>query len=184
VEQRADPATAAWIALRGTVIVMPVLALALVNPSLYMAAIMKTVTLGQQATHTTAREAGKELVGSTLTGALLGAAVWLGLSLWPSLWMLVLWLMAAALWCGSAIFGARRTGMAPSFWINALLTALILLGPAIEDSASGKSVLQASVVRTCLFVAVALYAWATVWALEQWRASPRLLSSIATREVA
>jgi hypothetical protein len=168
-----DKPTAAWIALRGTLIVMPVFVLALTNPSLYIAAIMKTVTLGQQASHTTARNAGRELVGSTLTGALLAAIVWLGLSLWPSLWMLTLWLMAAALWCASAMLGLRRTSMPPSFWVNTLVTALILLGPAIEDSASGKSVLQAAVVRTCLFVAVAVYAWATVWALEHWRLARR-----------
>ena len=162
---------AAWIALRGTAIVMPVFVLALTNPSLYLAAIMKTVTLGQQAGETTARSAGKELVGSTLMGALVGACVWLGLSLLPNLWMLALWLMAAALWCGSAMFGARRSSFRPSFWSNALITALILLGPAIEDSANGKSVLQASAVRTSLYVAVAAYAWATVWALERWRES-------------
>ena len=163
--------TAAWIALRATVIVMPVFVLALTNPSLYIAAIMKTVTLGQQAGETNARSAGKELVGSTLMGALVGACVWIGLSVLANLWMLVLWLMAAALWCGTAMFGARRSAFRPSFWGNALITALILLGPAIEDSANGKSVVQASAVRTSLFVAVALYAWATVWVLERWRES-------------
>lgn len=168
-----DGPTAAWIALRGTLIVMPVFLLALTNPALYVAAIMKTVTLGQQASHTTARSAGRELVGSTAMGAVVAAIVWLGLSLWPSLWMLTLWLMAAALWCASGIYRLRRTAMPPSFWANTLVTALILLGPAIEDSASGKSVLQAAVVRTCLFVAVAVYAWATVWALEQWRSARR-----------
>ena len=160
---------AAWIALRAMAIVMPVFVLALTNPSLYFAAIMKTVTLGQQAGETTTRSAGREMIGSTLMGTLVGACVWLGLSLLPNLWMLTLWLMAGALWCGSAMFGARRTGFRPSFWSNALITALILVGPAIEDSANGKSVLQASAVRTSLFVAVAAYAWATVWALERWR---------------
>ncbi len=164
-------ATAAWVALRATVIVMPVFVLALTNPSLYLAAIMKTVTLGQQAGETNARAAGKELVGSTLMGALVGACVWVGLSLLASLWMLALWLMAAALWCGSAMFGTRRTALRPSFWSNALVTALILLGPAIEDSANGKSVVQASLVRTSLFVGVAVYAWVTVWAMERWRNS-------------
>ncbi len=48
---------------------------------------------------------------------------------------------------------------------------LILLGPAIEDTAIGKDVYAASAVRVTLFVGVALYAWATVWALERWRAS-------------
>ena len=160
---------AAWIALRAMAIVMPVFVLALTNPSLYFAAIMKTVTLGQQAGETTTRSAGREMIGSTLMGTLVGACVWLGLSLLPNLWMLTLWLMAGALWCGSAMFGARRTGFRPSFWSNALITALILVGPAIEDSANGKSVLQASAVRTSLFVAVAAYAWATVWALERLR---------------
>ena len=40
---------ARWIALRAVLIVMPVFVLALTNPSLYLAAIMKTVALGQQA---------------------------------------------------------------------------------------------------------------------------------------
>jgi Protein of unknown function (DUF2955) len=170
--------TAGWIALRATVIVMPVFVLALTNPSFYIAAIMKTVALSQQAGEVEARFAGGELVGSTLVGALVAAVVWLGLSLHPNLWMLALWMMGAALWTGSGIFGTRSTSFRPSFWSNALITMLILLGPAIEDSASGKSVLEASAVRTTLLVAVALYAWGTVWALERWRNSrqPGLLS--------
>jgi len=145
--------------------------LALVNPSFYFAAIMKTVTLSQQAGVVNARSAGGELVGSTLMGALIAAIVWLGLSLHPSLWMWTLWMMGAALWAGSGIFGTRPTSFRPSFWSNALITMLILLGPAIEDSANGKGVFEASAVRTALFVAVALYAWGTVWILERWRNS-------------
>jgi hypothetical protein len=103
-------------------------------------------------------------------GALVGACVWLGLSLLANLWMLSLWMMAAAWWTGSAMFGARPSRFRPGFWSNSLVTALILLGPAIEDSASGKSVLEASVVRIGLFVGVAVYAWATVWTLERLRA--------------
>ena len=134
-----------------------------------MAAILKSVALGQQAGETDARSAGREMVGSTLMGAWIAALVWLGLSLWPVLWMLMLWLMAAALWAGAGIFGTRRTAFRPSFWSNALVTTLILLGPAIEDSASGKGVFEASAVRVALFVGVALYAWGTVWMLERWR---------------
>ena len=153
---------------------MPVFVLALTNPSFYLAAIMKTVALGQQAGETDARSGGRELVGSTLMGALLAIAVWQGLSLWPSLWMLVLWTMAAALWVGSAMTGARPTRFRPSFWSNALITALILLGPAIEDSASGKSVFEGTLMRTLLFVGVAFYAWGTILLLERWRAARTL----------
>jgi hypothetical protein len=169
----ASPEAARWIALRSTAIVMPVFVLALTDPSFYVAAIMKTVALSQQAGEVDARFAGSELIGSTLMGALIAAIVWLGLSLHPSLWMLALWVMAAALWTGSGIFRTRSTSLRPSFWSNALITMLILLGPAIEDSAIGKSVFEASAVRTGLFVAVALYAWGTVWVLERWCRSRR-----------
>lgn len=45
--------------------------------------------------------------------------------------------------------------------------------------ASGKSVLEGSIVRTGLFIGVALYAWVTVWALERWRAGgPRTVCAV------
>ena len=56
--------------------------------------------------------------------------------------MLMLWMMAAALWAGAACSASRPRRCRPSFWSNALITMLILLGPAIEDSAIGKSVLE------------------------------------------
>jgi hypothetical protein len=162
--------TASRKALQATVVVLPVFVLALTNPALYFAAVLKTVTLGQQASSTNARTAGHELVGSTLMGAWMAALVWFGLSLRPNLWMLMLWTVAAALWAGAKLFGIRPTSASPSFWSNALVTMLILLGPAIEDAAVGKDVYKASLTRVSLFIAVALYGWATVWALERWRA--------------
>jgi hypothetical protein len=80
-------------------------------------------------------------------------------------------MMAAALWAGARLFGVKATSSPASYWRNALVTMLILLGPAIEDSAAGKDVFTASAMRVALFVGLALYAWATVWALERWRAS-------------
>lgn len=172
----AAPATvsseaASWRALQATLVIMPVFVLALTNPAFYLAAIMKTAMLGQQADATNARSAGRELVGSTLMGAWMATLVWLGLSLRPNLWMLMLWLVAAALWAGVRLFRVKPTSFPPSFWLNALVTMLILLGPAIEDAAVGKDVYRASATRVALFVGVALYAWATVWVLERWRAS-------------
>jgi hypothetical protein len=154
------------MALRATLVVLPVFVLALTNPAFYLAAIMKAVTLGQQASAAGARSAGRELVGSTLTGAWMAALLWCGLALRPNLWMLVLWMMAAAIWAGMRMFGVKSTPWPPSFWLNALVTMLILLGPAIEDSANGKDVLTASAMRVALFIGVALYAWATMWILE------------------
>ena len=104
-----SPETASWSALQATLVVMPVFVLALTNPAFYLAAIMKTVTLGQQAGATNAQSAGRELVGSTLMGAWMAALVWFGLTLRPNLWMLILWMVAAALWAGARLFGVRPT---------------------------------------------------------------------------
>ena len=165
-----SPEAAHRAALQATLVIMPVFVLALTNPAIYLPALMKSGALGQQAGSTGAGSAGRELVGSTLMGALMAAAVWFGLSLWPNLWMLMLWMMAVAFWTGSRLFRVQATRWPPSFWSNALVTMLILLGPAIEDSVVGKDVYSASIVRIALFIAVAFYAWATVWVLERWRA--------------
>ena len=166
-----DRETASWIALRGMLVVLPAFVLALTDPSSYMATIMKSAQLGQQAGSTDTRKAGVELVGSTLAAAGIALVVWVGLSLWANLWMLVLWMTGAALWVGARLYRVVPTVFPPAFWNNALVTTLILVGPAIEDSANGTAVLQASAVRVALFVGVSLYAWAMVWALERWRAA-------------
>ena len=118
--QRSAPRreSASWTALRAVVVVMPVFVLALTNPSFYVAAIMKSVALGQQAGSTSARSAGRELLGSTLMGAVIAGCLWFGLSLRPNLWMLMLWMAAAALWAGDA-------AVPDPAW----LLAAIVLGP-------------------------------------------------------
>jgi hypothetical protein len=163
--------TARWAALQATLVVMPVFVIALTNPALYLAAIMKTAGLGQQAGVTNAASAGRELVGSTLMGAAIAAVVWMGLSLWPVLWMLILWVVAATIWGAVRLVRIKANPWPPSFWVNALMTMWILLGPAIEDASVGKDVVSASATRVLLFVAASLYAWTMVWALERWRAS-------------
>jgi hypothetical protein len=165
-----DRDSARWIALRGTLIVMPVFVLALTDPVVLPGGDHEdggTRPAGRRNPCPHGRARADRI---DVDGGADGPGRVARLVLWPSLWMLVLWLMAAALWAGSALFAARPTRWRPSFWSNALITALILFGPAIEDSASGKSVLEGGVMRVSLFIGVALYAWATVWALERWRA--------------
>jgi len=163
--------TARWQALQATVVIVPVFVVALTNHAQYLAMIMKASMLGQQANATDAHTAGRELVGSTLAGAVMAVVVWFGLLMLPNLWMLTLWVVAASLWTGVRMFGIKATSFAPSFWLNALMTMLIVLGPAIEDAAVGKDPYAASATRVTLFIVVSLYGWATVWALERWRAS-------------
>lgn len=156
------------LALRAVAIVLPVWLLALGNPAFYIPAVMKTVALAQQSTSLNARQAGQELVLSTLAGALLAFALWMGLSLWPSLLMLVLMLSLMTLWLARRLIRLVAGRFPPSFWSNAWITALILFGPAIEDSATGKDVWLAAAMRCGLYLVVAGYGWLCILLLEQW----------------
>ncbi|MFM5063632.1 hypothetical protein ACEUA9_00280 [Aeromonas caviae] len=156
------------LALRAVAMVLPMWLLALGNPAFYIPAVMKTVTLAQQSTSLNARQAGQELVLSTLMGALLAFALWLGLSLWPSLLMLVLILALMTLWLARRLVRLVAGRFPPSFWSNAWITALILFGPAIEDSSTGKDVWLAAAMRCGLYLVVAGYGWLCILLLEQW----------------
>ncbi|RKR52922.1 hypothetical protein C7387_4054 [Yokenella regensburgei] len=159
-----------YLAGRAVLIVLPVWFLALSNPAFYIPAVMKTVMLAQQTNTLSAKQSGLELVLSTLMGALLALVLWCGLSLWPSLLMLVLWLALMSLWVARRLLKLPPSRFPPSFWSNAWITALILFGPAIQDSASGKDVWTAAAMRAALYVAVALYGWACVALLAKYRA--------------
>ncbi|QYJ79144.1 DUF2955 domain-containing protein [Shewanella acanthi] len=155
------------LALRATVIVLPIWFLALNDPAFYIPAVMKTVMLAQQSTLLNAKEAGRELVLSTLVGALLAFALWMGLSIWPSLLMLVLMLTLMTLWLTQRMLQLVPTRFPASFWSNSWITALILFGPAIADSANGKDVWLAASMRCSLYLAIAGYGWLCFKILEQ-----------------
>ena len=167
----ASPEAAHRIALQAWVVVMPVFLLAIINPAMYLQCVMKTVGLGHQAGGTNARTAARELVGSTLVGAVLAMVVWGGLTLRPNLWMFALWTAAVSLWVGVRLFRIKATPFPPSYWLNVLMTLFFVLGPAIADSANGADVYVAAAMRVGLFVLIALYASTMVWVFEQWRAS-------------
>jgi hypothetical protein len=167
----APPAVAAagpaWVALRTALIVLPPFLIALTNPASYLPLIMKSLVLGKQGSEVSVRTAGRELLGSTLLGGCAAIVFWFALKLHPTLWMFAWWMAFFGLGFAAKLFGVWRTRWPPSFWINACVTMLILLGPAVEDTTSGKDVKQAFATRMALFVAVTLYAWAAVFVLER-----------------
>jgi hypothetical protein len=158
-----------WIALRTALIVLPPFLLALANPANYLPLIMKSIVLGQQGSEVNARTAGRELLGSTFLGGCFAILFWFALGLYPNLWMFSWWMLLFGLFFACKLYGVIATRFPPSFWQNACVTMLILIGPAVEDAAIGKDVLDAFVTRMSLFVAVTLYAWFTVHVLERWR---------------
>ena len=166
---------APWIALRTMLIVLPPVLMAFTNPSMYMAVIMKAVLLGQQGSMVGARAAGRELLGSTFLAGVFAMAIWFALQPWPVLWMFFLLMLLFGMYLGAKLYGPIPTRFPASFWINTGVTMLILLGPAVEDLGSG-DVRSAFVQRFFLFVAVTLYAWGAIVALERlrsWRTARR-----------
>ena len=152
-------------------IVLPPVLLAFTNPALYMPLIMKAVLLGQQGSVVSARTAGQDLLGSTFLAGVFAILFWFALKLCPNLWMFFLWmLLSGIVFRRQAVFGVFRSRRTPSFWQNVVVNLLILLGPAVEDSATGNDVFQAFAVRFSLFVVVTLYAWGAIIALEWLRA--------------
>ncbi|VVQ24198.1 DUF2955 domain-containing protein [Pseudomonas fluorescens] len=157
------------LALRTTLIVLPTFLLALIDPASYLPIILKAVSLGQQSSTATARNAGRELVGSTLFGGLLAILFWCALSLFVHLWMFFLWMLLFALVLARKLYALSPTRFSPGFWLNSLITMIILLGQSVQDSAAGKDVYTAFAVRMGLFIVVTLYACLMVNLLSQRR---------------
>lgn len=160
----------AWIAGRTTLIVYPVFILGLINPSLFLSTVMKAVSLGQQSSGVAARDAGRELLGSTFMGGCFAILFWFGLKIQPNLLLFFLWMTLFTGFVAAKLYRIVPTKFPPTFWSNVLITMLILVGPAVDDSASGKDPYRAFAVRITLFVAVTLYAWGAVFVLEHLRA--------------
>jgi hypothetical protein len=169
-----------WIALRATLIVLPPFLLCLTNPSMYMPIIMKSVLLGQQGSIVSARTAGRELLGSTFLGGCFAVLFWFALKIHPNLWMFFLWMLLFGVYFSCKLYQLLASRFTRSFWQNVAVTMLILLGPAVLDSASGKDVYKAFAVRMGLFIAVTLYAWLAVYILEQLRTHRLNWSSLSS----
>ncbi|APV42590.1 hypothetical protein PFAS1_25980 [Pseudomonas frederiksbergensis] len=163
------PAEVSRIALRATLIVLPAFLLALIDPAGYLPIILKAVSLGQQSSTTNARNAGRELLGSTLLAGLLAILFWSALSLFVHLWMFFLWMLLFGLVLARKLYALSPTRFTPGFWLNTLITLIILLGQSVQDSAAGKDVYTAFAIRMGLFILVTLYACLMVHLLDQRR---------------
>lgn len=160
------------VALRATLIVIPAFLLALIDPASYLPIILKAVSLGQQSSTTTARNAAHELLGSTFMGGLLAVVFWCALSLFVHLWMFFLWMLLFGLLLARKLYALSPTRQTPGFWLNSLVTLIILLGQSVQDSLAGKDVYTAFAVRMGLFIALTLYACLMVYLLDQRQRNP------------
>jgi hypothetical protein len=160
------------MALRAALVVLPAFLLALSDPAGYLPIIMKSVSLGRQSCTAAARGAARELLGSTLLGGALAIVFWCALSLFVNLWMFFLWMLLFGLLAARKLYRLSPTRHPPSFWLNTLVTLIILLGQSVQDSAAGKDVYTAFAVRMALFLAVTLYACLMLQLLASPRRAP------------
>jgi len=161
-----DASETGWIALRSALIVLPPVLMAFSNPSLYLPTIMKTVLLTQQGSVVSARTAGRLLIGAIFLAGLFAILFWFALKICPNLWMFFLLMLLFGIYFAAKLYGIIASRFPPSFWQDVVINMLILLGPAVEDSATGKDVYQAFAVRFGLFIAVTLYAWVAIATLD------------------
>ena len=164
--KKPPPLQSSWLAARATMTVFPVFLLGLTDPTFYAPTIMKSVALSQQTSEINARNAGWELLGSTFLAGIFAILFWFCLKLTPNLWMFTLWTLAFITWLSAKFYGIFPSRFSPSFWKNVTLTMIILVGPAVADSANGKDPYMAFAVRMALFVGVTLYAWLALVFLE------------------
>jgi len=179
-----SPENANWIALRVALIVLPPFLIALTNPAVYLKVIMKSVLLGQQGSAVNARNAGRELLGSTFLAGVAASLFWILLKLSPTLWMFFLWMLLFMSFMAAKIFAISASRYSASFWQNVAVTMLILLGSAVQDSANGDDVYRAFAARLGLFILVTLYAWGAVFVLEAWRSKRQRQYAAAVTPVA
>lgn len=156
------PGLAARRAFRGWVVVFP---LALVflfmsaSPS-YTVVMIKAASMGQQANVQDSRALGRSLLESTLWGGLGAVVIWQVLAVWPSLVFYVLLFAMACLLFGRRIF--QGAGMHPKAneFSYALLTMLIILGPAVTTDSGNAG--AAFYTRLGLILLVGVYGTASV----------------------
>ncbi|HJR29304.1 MAG TPA: hypothetical protein VJ889_11350, partial [Pseudomonas sp.] len=105
-------------------------------------------------------------------GGMLAIVFWCALSLFVHLWMFFLWMLLFGLLLARKLYALSPTRQTPGFWLNSLVTLIILLGQSVQDSLVGKDVYTAFAVRMGLFIALTLYADLMVHLIEQRQRTP------------
>ncbi|RLA04449.1 MAG: hypothetical protein DRQ47_03355 [Gammaproteobacteria bacterium] len=172
-EKKKNASQSNWIAIRSTLIVFPAYLLLLTNPGMYMPIAMKSVMLSQQTTAVDAKSAGRELIGSTVLGGLFAVLFWSLLGIATNLWMFFLWMLLFSLFFACKIYQLLSSQYSASFWVGTATTMLIMLGPAVEDSANGKDVYAAFLHRAILLILITLYALLAIRALDYFKSKRR-----------
>ena len=166
-----DLAAARWSALRSTVIVFPIAFWFMLSgaSTSYVPVMIKVASMGQQATNEGARLAGRSLIMSTIIGGIGAIIGWNVLKVVPELSMYALLVALSALVFGARIF--RGKGMHPDAgtFSYGYLTMIVILAPAVMDTAGGSSADAAFMSRLLMFAFATLYGVAAVYVVDAFR---------------
>lgn len=144
-------------AFRSLLIVLPMVLLFLFmsgSPA-YTVVMIKVAAMGQQASTDHSRKMGRSLLESTIWGGVGAIVAWYLLSVWPSLIFYTLLIGLAGLLYGRGIFQGPAVHPKFSMWSYAFLTMIVILAPAVLDSADSAGAAFWS--RLTLFMLIAIY---------------------------
>lgn len=160
-----DLSAARWSAFRSLVIVLPVALWFLFSSAstAYVPVMIKVASMGQQSTNEGARLAGRSLVMSTIIGGAGAIIGWQILSITPTLTIYTLIIALAGLLMGPRIFQGRAMHPQGATWSYAFLTMIVILAPAVMDSAAGGPAGLKFWDRLVMFGGTTLYAVGTVY---------------------
>jgi hypothetical protein len=170
-----DLFAARWNAFRSLMIVLPVALWFLFSSASasFMPVMIKVASMGQQASNDATRVAGRSLIMSTVIGGIGAIIGWQVLRITPTLSVYTLVIALAGLFAGPRIFSGK--GMQPDggTWSYAYLTMIVILAPAVMDSAGGDAAGAKFLERIIMFVLTTLYAVVAVYVFDAFRPQPK-----------
>jgi hypothetical protein len=125
--------------------------------------------MGQQATNEGAKQAGKSLLLSTIIGGIGAIIGWNVLKVVPTLSMYALIIGLGALIIGPRIFQGKAMHPQAATWSYGYLTMIVILAPAVMDTAGGSAANLAFVSRLLMFALATLYGIAAIYIVDAFR---------------
>jgi hypothetical protein len=166
-----DLAEARWSAFRSLLIVFPIALWFMFSgaSTSYVPVMIKVASMGQQATNEGARLAGRSLIMSTFIGGIGAVIGWNVLRVVPELTMYALLVALGALVFGRKIFQGKGMHPEAGTWSYGYLTMIVILAPAVMDTASGSSADAAFWSRLVMFALATLYGVAAVYVFDAFK---------------
>ena len=171
-----DLSVARWNAFRSLAIVLPIAVWFLMSSAsaAFVPVMIKVASMGQQASNDATRVAGRSLIMSTVIGGVGAIIGWQILRIVPTLSVYTLLIALAALVAGPKIFKGKAMHPEAGTWSYGYLTMIVILAPAVLDSAGGAAAGAKFVERLIMFAGTTIYAVLAVFVFDAFR--PRRFS--------